>query len=50
LLYFRDIKGLVKVVLSMLKGKKIKAQANDESATKGAEEDKKAQTLDKTEQ
>ena len=50
LLYFRDIKGLVKVVLSMLKGKKIKAQANDESVAMGAEEDKKAQTLDKTEQ
>jgi len=64
LLYFKDIKGLVKVMISMLKGKKIKAQslapaqntietpvqAVEEACVQTAEEKTEtAETLDKTE-
>ncbi len=64
LLYFKDIKGLIKVMISMLKGKKIKAQslapaqntietsvqAVEEACVQTAEEKTEtAETLDKTE-
>jgi O-antigen/teichoic acid export membrane protein len=45
LLYFKDIKGLIKIVVSMLKGKKIKAEKVENSTNNS--ESEQAQTLDK---
>lgn len=49
LLYLKDIKGLVKIFLSLLKGKKIKAEAQNPTAESG-EAQTQEKTLDKTEE
>ncbi len=48
LLYIKDIKGLIRVMISMLKGKKIKAQSMAKDS-ENSEKIEKAEMLDKTE-